>query len=103
MTCPLAGLRLAAFGPAHVYLFMGPLGALSDFGVSAGTQHRNWEFRFAPMVSERYGPNAAARRSSKSAALVPAHGLCGGEPVHAGADGEAASRRSSSRLIQSRF
>ena len=55
---------VAAFGPAHVYLFMG------------------W-------VRERRYSAPPPARGQGVLLLVPAHGLCRGEPVHAGADGEA--------------
>ena len=57
-----------AFGPAHVYLFMG---WVRDRGVSAGTQHRRQR--------EVKAFFSWCRRMD----------YCGREPVHARADGEA--------------
>ena len=57
-----------AFGPAHVYLFMG---WVRDRGVSAGTQHRRQR--------EVKAFFSWCRRMD----------YVGGEPVHASADGEA--------------
>ena len=57
-------ILVRAFRPAHVYLFMG------------------W-------VRERRYSAPPPARGQGVLLVVPAHGLCGGEPVHAGADGEA--------------
>ena len=61
-------VSIEAFGPAHVYLFMG---WVQGRGVSAGTQHRR------------------QREVKAFFSWCRAHGLCRGEPVHAGADGPA--------------
>ena len=60
--------RLDAFGPAHVYLFMG---WVRDRGVSAGTQHRR------------------QREVKAFFSWCRRMGYCRGEPLHAGADGAA--------------